>query len=161
MGSFMGVRWGVNALDFKNAFIYTLDLKWKDNFYLEKFELEDISFEKINFMFFDKDLLKPPTLNKSIAHLYFLNEIEISIRDCFFDYLARIFRYKYGKVFKTKTNQGNKELTLIWVSTDQKRMIVMNRYSREVGISKAFLIPYNPEFLLSNEKKIKKIAAQL
>lgn len=161
LGSFMGARWGVSALDFKNAFIYTDLLKWKEYFYLEKFKLEDIFFERIDFYFFDKDGLKPSKLNKGVAHMFFLNKVEIRLRDCFYDYLLRIFKFKYGTPKNVEKNINNQEIKTIWISADQQRMVILTRYSEESGMSKAVLVPFNQDFLLSEAVRIQKIAAQI
>ena len=161
MSSFMGARWGVNALDFKNAFAHSLKLKWVESFYLENFQLEDITFEKIDFVFYDNDGIKPKELKKKNAPLNFFREVIIDLRECNFDYFFEILVFKYGKPARVETDYRGTKNRVIWYNEGKTRIIIMNRNSGEKEISRILFVPYKEKFLTDKSQRIKKIAAHI
>jgi len=160
MSSFMGAIWGVNALDFKNAFVYTIDLKWDKNFFLKNYKLAEVTFEKIAFVFLDKDGFQPKRLTKNVANSYFLKKIFITFKSYNFDFIYETFRYKYGKAHKVERDSNKSVFRIIWINKSINRMIFLNKFSDREGLSIAELLPYNELLLKGRKEKIKELAAK-
>jgi cytoplasmic iron level regulating protein YaaA (DUF328/UPF0246 family) len=158
MSSFMGAIWKVNALDFKNAFVYTIDLKWDSTFYLANFKLADITFDRISFVFLDKDGLPPKRLTKTIAHSYYLEKILVTFKNYHFDFILDTFKYKYGKPYKIERDSNQSLFRVIWRNSSRTRMIILNRYSEKEGISLVELVPYSDQLLKNRAQRIQALA---
>ena len=158
MSSFMGAIWNVNALDFKNAFVYTMDLKWGKTFYLVNYKLADVTFARINFIFLDKDEYPPKTLSKNIASSYFLKKVLIAFKSYNFDLIYETFKYKYGIPHKVEKNSNQSIIRITWINKSINRMIFLNAFSDKEGLSTVELLPYNELLLKGRKDKIKELA---
>ncbi|MCP4216478.1 MAG: hypothetical protein GY765_17640 [bacterium] len=136
MASFMGQKWGVDAMVFMDTFTYKDKLKMRGGgaFELVDFMLGDVTLNLVRFNFVLKTNGQKVRFEEKNLDKFVLESVEIfDMRFSDFVDLVDIFKMKYGTPAKDRTNEERylhswrrKNIEAIWVDKTIKRKIVMD-----------------------------------
>lgn len=154
-GSFMGMKWGMNAAEFAEKFEYDIKL-YSGGFFLSNFTLGTLNIKRILFVFKnigdEKDL---KFKDKNFNQFIFSKAIMVTTPGQF-ENLLDIFTKKYGTPLKTKNSKlqnrmGAEFLQTIVFWENGDRMIALYRYGNKIDEG---LVGFQSKSEL-NENKIK------
>lgn len=168
MASFMGVKWGTNALEFDQTFNKSHSIKnIEDGFGILNYKLGDLTLENIIFMFSSIDGVSRFFVDSNYEKFVF-DRVYINFNPDLFDDLFAIFKTKYGEPTKYKESNLQNAMGAIflqkhvlWADYNIKRKIIMAKYGKTIKSGIIALVTIDPDSEQKKEEKTKAAAEQL
>jgi hypothetical protein len=167
MASFMGRKWGLDALIFSQTFVPKYEAsKVKDGFVLDYFELGYLWLSRIYFVFKQKKGEKRIKFKEKNYDKFFLNRVVIRFFPSQFDELYEVFKLKYGKPTEYKESvvqnrMGAKfdQKFAYWIDANIERGIMMRKFDQNLDEGIIIYMDTSGDSISIEEKR--KAAAQM